>query len=187
MVMCAEGHFKKLCAVIRAGLGRCSSGRVCWWPDRSARFMNVRLGNGLPSLIASLLFFAVVGKPLSSGAASSSRPGMGSIPYSGGVTFRVWAPNATKVTVEGTFNGFSTTATPLFSEVTNGNWSVDVSGPSLASSTSIISTAIRLNRIRDLASKFHRSATAMSTAQRISTGQVTTLPPRPWVTRWCTS
>ncbi len=93
--------------------------------------MNVRLGNGLPSLIASLLFFAVVGKPLSSNAAPSSRPGYGSIPYSGGVTFRVWAPHATTVTVEGQFNGFSTTANPLYhdptySQGTDWVWSVDV-------------------------------------------------------------
>jgi 1,4-alpha-glucan branching enzyme len=61
-------------------------------------------------------------------AASSSRPGWGSIPYSGGVTFRVWAPNATNVTVGGTFNGFITTANPLFQEGSSGVWSVDVTG-----------------------------------------------------------
>src|SRR5947207_15565193 len=62
------------------------------------------------------------------GAAPSSRPGWGSIPYytgGTGVTFRVWAPNATSVNLAATFNGFSTTATPLFSEGTNGAWSVD--------------------------------------------------------------
>src|SRR5437667_7164844 len=67
-------------------------------------------------------------------AAPSSRPGWGSIPYSGGgsngVTFRVWAPNATSVTVKGTFNGFSNIATPLFSEGASGVWSVDVNGAS---------------------------------------------------------
>jgi len=42
------------------------------------------LGGGLAVLLAV------------SGAvhAQSARPGMGAIPYSGGVTFRVWAPNA---------------------------------------------------------------------------------------------
>ena len=68
--------------------------------------------------------------------AQSSRPGWGSIPYhdmSGtGVTFRVWAPNATSVYVPGTFNGWSTTATPLAEEQTNGVgdgvWSADVAG-----------------------------------------------------------
>jgi 1,4-alpha-glucan branching enzyme len=66
------------------------------------------------------------------GHAQSSRPGWGSIPYSGGVTFRVWAPNATSVYVPGQFNGWSTTATPLGAELTNGVfdgvWSADVVG-----------------------------------------------------------
>ncbi|MFG0329877.1 MAG: alpha-amylase family glycosyl hydrolase [Phycisphaerales bacterium] len=52
---------------------------------------------------------------------------MGALPYSGGVGFRVWAPNATSVTVAGEFNSWSATANPLVSEG-NGNWSVDVSG-----------------------------------------------------------
>jgi len=68
--------------------------------------------------------------------AQSTRPGWGSIPYhdmSGtGVTFRVWAPNATSVYVPGTFNSWSTTATPLAKELTNGTWtgvwSADVAG-----------------------------------------------------------
>ncbi|HXA45398.1 MAG TPA: alpha-amylase family glycosyl hydrolase [Candidatus Angelobacter sp.] len=64
--------------------------------------------------------------------AQSSRPGWGSTPFSGGVTFRVWAPNATSVYVPGQFNGWSTSATPLGEELTNGIfdgvWSADVSG-----------------------------------------------------------
>ncbi len=44
-----------------------------------------------------------------------------------GTTFRVWAPNASGVHVEGSWNSFSTTATPLYSEG-NGNWSADVTG-----------------------------------------------------------
>jgi 1,4-alpha-glucan branching enzyme len=44
-----------------------------------------------------------------------------------GSTFRVWAPNASGVHVEGSWNSFSTTATPLYSEG-NGNWSADVTG-----------------------------------------------------------
>jgi 1,4-alpha-glucan branching enzyme len=67
--------------------------------------------------------------------AQSSRPGWGSVPYhdvSGtGVTFRVWAPNATSVYVPGQFNSWSTTANPLAKEYTNavwtGAWSADVS------------------------------------------------------------
>lgn len=66
--------------------------------------------------------------------AQSSRPGWGATPYhdsSGtGVTFRVWAPDATSVYVPGQFNSWSTTATPLEQESTNGAldgiWSADV-------------------------------------------------------------
>ncbi|HMO51365.1 MAG TPA: alpha-amylase family glycosyl hydrolase [Kiritimatiellia bacterium] len=59
----------------------------------------------------------------------STRPGMGSVPYADaqgtGVTFRVWAPNATAVGVKGTFNGWAVTA--LTSEG-NGHWSRDIAG-----------------------------------------------------------
>jgi 1,4-alpha-glucan branching enzyme len=69
-----------------------------------------------------------------SSPAQSSRPGWGSTPYhdaSGtGVTFRVWAPDATSAFVRGEFNGWSGTATPLGKDLTNGvwsgNWSADV-------------------------------------------------------------
>ena len=57
----------------------------------------------------------------------SSRPGMGAVPYAGGVTFRVWAPFAPSVHVAGEFNGWSDTATPLVSEG-EGLWSADVPG-----------------------------------------------------------
>ena len=67
-------------------------------------------------------------------AAQSSRPGFGSTPFhdqsGSGVTFRVWAPNATAVYVPGQFNSWSTSATPLSKEtpsgVWNGVWSADV-------------------------------------------------------------
>ncbi|HWF18010.1 MAG TPA: alpha-amylase family glycosyl hydrolase [Verrucomicrobiae bacterium] len=86
---------------------------------------------------AALLF---VGAVLSGTAfAQSSRPGWGSTPYhdaSGtGVTFRVWAPNATSVYVPGEFNGWSTTANPLGKEVTNGIWSGVWSGNISTAST----------------------------------------------------
>ncbi len=55
----------------------------------------------------------------------SSRSGLGALPYSGGVAFRVWAPNATSVSVAGSFNSWSASANPLASE-SGGNWSVDV-------------------------------------------------------------
>lgn len=60
-------------------------------------------------------------------AVPSTRPGMGAIPYGSGVTFRVWAPNASTVNVAGQFNNWSTTSRPLYSEG-NGVWSVDVLG-----------------------------------------------------------
>jgi 1,4-alpha-glucan branching enzyme len=72
------------------------------------------------SMIACILSGAIYAVP-------SSRPGMGAVPFIGGVTFRVWAPNATAVKVAGTFNGWSTTANPLSSEG-GGLWSVDVPG-----------------------------------------------------------
>jgi 1,4-alpha-glucan branching enzyme len=52
---------------------------------------------------------------------------MGATLYSGGVTFRVWAPYAARVWVAGDFNGWSTTANELGNEF-NGNFSTDVAG-----------------------------------------------------------
>ncbi|KAA5540741.1 1,4-alpha-glucan branching protein [Roseiconus nitratireducens] len=57
----------------------------------------------------------------------SLRPGLGAIPYTGGTTFRVWAPHAPWVRVAGTFNGWDPTATPLAPEG-GGHWSADVPG-----------------------------------------------------------
>lgn len=56
---------------------------------------------------------------------SSTRPGMGATLYSGGVTFRVWAPYASRVWVTGDFNGWGWTE--LGNEF-NGNFSGDVAG-----------------------------------------------------------
>lgn len=56
----------------------------------------------------------------------STRPYMGATPYDAGVTFRVWAPFASTVQVQGDFTNW-TTSTPLFSE-SNGYWSADVDG-----------------------------------------------------------
>lgn len=58
----------------------------------------------------------------------SNRPGMGSLPFDGGIAFRVWAPFATSVAVAGTFNQWSPTSHPLASEG-NGYWSADLTGP----------------------------------------------------------
>lgn len=52
---------------------------------------------------------------------SEHRPGMGAIPFIGGVAFRVWAPNASAVGVAGTFNGWDPNKSSLESEA-NGYW-----------------------------------------------------------------
>lgn len=51
----------------------------------------------------------------------------GAVPFTGGTSFRVWAPNSTGVNVAGQFNNWSTTAGPMVSEG-GGWWSVDVRG-----------------------------------------------------------
>ena len=64
--------------------------------------------------------------------AQSERPGWGATPYADGsgtgVTFRVWAPNASSVCVFGSFNAWNSNSLPLVREVptTNGIWSLDV-------------------------------------------------------------
>ncbi len=76
-------------------------------------------------LVASAALFAAS----TTFAAVSTHPGIGAIPYFGatgsGTTFRTFAPNASGVTVAGTFNFWNTTSLPLFAEG-NGYWSVDV-------------------------------------------------------------
>ena len=62
-----------------------------------------------------------------SAIAQSTHSGTGAIPYSGGVAFRVWAPNASGVAVAGSFNSWSASANTLVGEG-GGFWSVDVSG-----------------------------------------------------------
>ena len=58
-------------------------------------------------------------------AQSTNFPGeLGSLVRSNGVTFRVWAPNASTVAVRGDFNGWGTTA--MTSEGSTGYWSVDI-------------------------------------------------------------
>ena len=54
-------------------------------------------------------------------ANATKNPGMGAIPNTKGVSFRVWAPHAEKVCVTGSFNDWSTTSTTLDSE-NNGYW-----------------------------------------------------------------
>lgn len=59
----------------------------------------------------------------------STRPYMGATPYPGGATFRVWAPFASDVQVQGDFNNWKP-GSHLFSEG-NGYWSVDQPGVSI--------------------------------------------------------
>ena len=98
--------------------------------DYAATYCSSRCSRRIAGLALALvaLFLAHPGQ------AQSSRPGWGSTPYHDalgtGVTFRVWAPNASSVYVPGQFNNWSTTATRLTQELTNGVgngvWSVDV-------------------------------------------------------------
>lgn len=60
-------------------------------------------------------------------APNQRRPGMGAIPYEGGTTFRVWAPNAQKVAVTGSFNWWDNNSPVLLNE-NNGYWAADIPG-----------------------------------------------------------
>jgi 1,4-alpha-glucan branching enzyme len=57
------------------------------------------------------------------GRVIASPSGMGAILSAKGVAFRVWAPNAEKVYVIGSFNDWNETSAPLVREQ-NGNWSI---------------------------------------------------------------
>src|ERR1700678_1590026 len=59
--------------------------------------------------------------------APSTRPGMGSIPFPGGATFRVWAPDATAAAVSLAQPGGGSVSVPLAAEA-GGIWSADVAG-----------------------------------------------------------
>jgi 1,4-alpha-glucan branching enzyme len=59
--------------------------------------------------------------------APSLRAGMGSLPYPGGVAFRVWAPHADNVAVVGDFNDWADDRDRLVRE-SGGYWSGDVRG-----------------------------------------------------------
>src|SRR5207244_8434231 len=83
-----------------------------------------RHGNATAARLAYIRPFRPLGRTVPH---PSSRPGLGAIAYSGGVTFRVWAPFAPSVFVAGEFNAWSATAAPLAAEG-NGHWSVDLPG-----------------------------------------------------------
>lgn len=63
--------------------------------------------------------------PATSAVATPVRDGFGALPHAGGVTFRLWAPNATAVSVIGTFNDWNKDASPLHAE-DGGNWAGDL-------------------------------------------------------------
>lgn len=89
-------------------------------------------GKGWRSIVGGTMAAIVLA---TSGIASAQAPSTqphakyGATPYAGGYTFRVWAPNASAVTVAGDFNSFNTTNRPLAQDIGNpGVWSRDVSG-----------------------------------------------------------
>jgi 1,4-alpha-glucan branching enzyme len=72
----------------------------------------------------------------------SSRAGMGAVPYGGGTTFRVWAPNALGAAVTGDFTSWSAGGTPLAGEAGGtGMWSADVPGARPGQAYQILITA----------------------------------------------
>lgn len=80
-----------------------------------------------PGTLYALAFIGWLCVAVESGAQSSRFPDeLGAMPYDGGVTFRVWAPNASSVGVRGDFNSWN--PTPMVSEGSSGYWSVDISG-----------------------------------------------------------
>ena len=66
-------------------------------------------------------------EPMRRSNSTSSRPGMGSLPFPGGAAFRVWAPHAEAVAVVGDFNNWSDEFDRLSHEG-GGYWSVEVPG-----------------------------------------------------------
>lgn len=71
---------------------------------------------------------AVPAAPAPVAPADAAHTGMGAIPYSGGVTFRVWEMFGDSVSVIGDFNGWTPGATPLARDGSSDYWSVDVPG-----------------------------------------------------------
>ena len=63
----------------------------------------------------------------STATAPSPHPGMGAVPFEGGVSFRVWAPHATEVFVTGDFNDWHGRSHRMGAE-DGGYWSIAVPG-----------------------------------------------------------
>jgi 1,4-alpha-glucan branching enzyme len=73
-----------------------------------------------------LLFLLLLPVLAAPAGAQSSRPGLGALPHSNGVVFRVWAPFAESAAVAGEFNDWH--AAPLARDASGGTWSADVPG-----------------------------------------------------------
>lgn len=99
--------------------------RVREFGMQSARSLKQTRSTHLRTWLAAALLVCLAHSALAQ--VVSQRPGIGAVPYPGGVTFRVWAPFATALRVAGTFNNWSTTSSPLAPEG-NGNWSADITG-----------------------------------------------------------
>src|SRR4029078_11701665 len=68
---------------------------------------------------------ATVAEKITEPIAQAKLAGMGCIPHDKGVAFRVWAPNAQRVSVIGDFNAWKPDATPMRAEE-RGCWYVDM-------------------------------------------------------------
>jgi 1,4-alpha-glucan branching enzyme len=77
----------------------------------------------------------------SDGATGATTPGLGATPHPGGVTFRVWAPDAARVFVSGDFNAWSASANELAPEKTSGYFGGDVAGASVGQSYAYVLVA----------------------------------------------
>ena len=73
----------------------------------------------------TIVFFVCVFSTVSLAVVPSARPGIGATLYDGGATFRVWASNATTVSVAGEFSSWSQR---LMASEGGGWWSRDVGG-----------------------------------------------------------
>ena len=153
-------------------------------PGFMCTIMSCRCAKMVVGLSFCVIFFGLVGKPLSVHAQTfSSRSGWGSIPYSGGCTFRVWAPNASKVTVAGQFNSFSTTANPLVHDpvYTQGSswvWSVDVPGATAGQQYKYYLNGTTYKQDPRCRRRSPKPATPSFTIQPISVGPATPSSPR---------
>ncbi len=121
------------------------------------------------------------GTPPTAAPVSSSKPGMGAIPYPGGTTFRVWAKFAQSVAVVGDFNNWSTTANPLAPDADTGYWSADVPAAAVGQTYKfhISQAQSQFYRIDPYATSIQQSANAMNA---VITSQFTSYVPSSFTT-----